>query len=184
MKAQMLTQMRKSVDVEKMPSVRVRPTLRVELKHRVMNCKVREGTNQKGELDLQKLNSIVLETMRKSKRAGLGGENRQMHLIESCHRELSQCKNLSEISKSIDKATSQILKRARTRKSGRSGRSEATDDENLQSKVASKVVIQENDYSETPLMQDQEEQESPGGSPHSPKPRRDSLYPKKQYIMK
>ena len=36
-----LHKLKKSVEIEKMPSVRVRPTLRVELKHRVMNCKMK-----------------------------------------------------------------------------------------------------------------------------------------------
>ena len=36
----MQRQLRKCVEVQKMPSVRVRPTLRVEMKHRVMNCKL------------------------------------------------------------------------------------------------------------------------------------------------
>jgi len=36
----MVRQLQKSVNIEKMPSVRVRPTLRVELKHRIMNCKM------------------------------------------------------------------------------------------------------------------------------------------------
>ena len=89
-----------------MPNVRVRPTLRVELKHRVMNAKLKDNICRQGNLDLQKLNSVVLESLRRSKRAGLGGENRQIQLIESCHNEISQCKNLSEISKSIDRATS------------------------------------------------------------------------------
>ena len=40
LKSTMLKQLKKSIDVEKMPSVRVRPTLRAELKHRVMICKV------------------------------------------------------------------------------------------------------------------------------------------------
>lgn len=36
----MVRQLKKNVNIEKMPSVRVRPTLRVELKHRIMNCKL------------------------------------------------------------------------------------------------------------------------------------------------
>ena len=42
LKSRMMKQLKKSVEVEKMPSVRVRPTLRVELKHRVLKCKIPE----------------------------------------------------------------------------------------------------------------------------------------------
>jgi hypothetical protein len=40
LRSTMITQLQKNVHVEKMPSVRVRPTLRVELKHRVLNQKI------------------------------------------------------------------------------------------------------------------------------------------------
>ena len=39
-KSAMLRQLKKSVEIEKMPSVRVRPTLKVEMKQRVLNCKI------------------------------------------------------------------------------------------------------------------------------------------------
>ena len=58
-RSQMIKQLKKSVDVEKMPSVRVRPTLRVELKHRVLNCKMAE--NKKMEpINIDNLNQKVL----------------------------------------------------------------------------------------------------------------------------
>ena len=65
-------QLRKSIDVQKMPSVRVRPTLRVEMKHRVMNCKVRDKSPTK-ELNIDQLNESVLKSLRKSRRSKLGG---------------------------------------------------------------------------------------------------------------
>ena len=53
----MMNQLKKSVEVEKMPSVRVRPTLRVELKHRVLKCKIDEDDKKKEEpIDLNGLN--------------------------------------------------------------------------------------------------------------------------------
>ena len=60
-----------------MPSVRVRPTLRVELKHRIMNCKL---PSQKKELEenkvgavanIENLNDKVLKAMQN--RANIGG---------------------------------------------------------------------------------------------------------------
>ena len=45
LKSTLMKQLKKSVQVEKMPSVRVRPTLRVELKHRVLNCKMTSSTS-------------------------------------------------------------------------------------------------------------------------------------------
>jgi len=57
-----------------MPSVRVRPTLRVELKHRVMNCEIPDSAPTE-PIDIERLNEKVLGVMRKSKRAGLGGDN-------------------------------------------------------------------------------------------------------------
>lgn len=55
----MIKQLKKSVDVEKMPSVRVRPTLRVELKHRVLNCKIPDD-NKAEPIDIDNLNEKVL----------------------------------------------------------------------------------------------------------------------------
>lgn len=74
-------QVRKSVEVQKMPSVRVRPTLRVEMKHRVMNCKLSTAGKpaskaKRGEFNLEQLNESVLKSLRDSKRSGLGGQNR------------------------------------------------------------------------------------------------------------
>ena len=57
MKSQMVSQLRKSVQVELMPSVRVRPTLRVELKHRLMNQRLpAQATHEQNVLDLSQLN--------------------------------------------------------------------------------------------------------------------------------
>ena len=106
----MMTQLKKSVEVEKMPSVRVRPTLRVELKHRVLKCKIDEedGSSSKKKksepIDINSLNQQVLQAMRRSKRANMGGENEQVNLIESCQDEISNCRNLDEIRRSLETA--------------------------------------------------------------------------------
>ena len=52
----MLKQLQKSVEVEKMPSVRVRPTLRVELKHRVLKCKIPDAAKLEDPIDIDNLN--------------------------------------------------------------------------------------------------------------------------------
>ena len=96
LKSTMIKQLKKSVDVQKMPSVRVRPTLKVELKHRVMNCKI-PTENIKEPIKIDQLNESVLTALRKSKRAGLGAENTQVKMIETCQNEISKCKNLDEI---------------------------------------------------------------------------------------
>ena len=69
-----MKQLKKSVEVEKMPSVRVRPTLRVELKHRVLNCKIPDDEKTQ-PIDIENLNEKVLKAMRKSKRANMGLES-------------------------------------------------------------------------------------------------------------
>ena len=94
-----------------MPSVRVRPTLRVELKHRVMNCKIpaTNNNNTHGSIDIEKLNESVLNDMRKSKRKGLGAENAQKQMMKVAQSEISKCKNLDEIRMSIEAGTSQAL---------------------------------------------------------------------------
>ena len=79
----MMRQLKKSVEIEKMPSVRVRPTLKVELKHRVMNCKVPSQPPSEA-INMSTLNEKVLEAMKKSKRANLGGDNTQMQILKSC----------------------------------------------------------------------------------------------------
>ena len=71
-----------------MPSVRVRPTLRVELKQRVMNCKFPQ-TTKSDSINMQELTETVLDTMKRSKRANMGGETKQVGLIESCQNEIS-----------------------------------------------------------------------------------------------
>ena len=42
--------------------------------------------------------------MRRSKRANMGGENEQVNLIESCQNEISNCRNLEEIRRSLETA--------------------------------------------------------------------------------
>lgn len=59
----MVRQLKKNVNIEKMPSVRVRPTLRVELKHRIMNCKLPSNLRDAETLDINSLNNTVLEAM-------------------------------------------------------------------------------------------------------------------------
>ena len=58
-----------------MPSVRVRPTLRVELKHRIMNCKIpkqrKDEEETKGFSNIDTLNERVLRAMQN--RANIGG---------------------------------------------------------------------------------------------------------------
>ena len=46
--------------MEKMPSVRVRPTLRVELKHRVLKCKIDEedGSSKKKKSEPIDINGL------------------------------------------------------------------------------------------------------------------------------
>ena len=74
LKSSMLNQLKRSIDVEKMPSVRVRPTLRAELKHRVMICKVPESAKTKDEsINIETLTETVLDVMKRSKRANMGG---------------------------------------------------------------------------------------------------------------
>jgi len=78
-KSAMLKQLKKSVQIQKMPSVRVRPTLKVEMKHRVLNCKIPATTKSKSKddgVDINALNETVLSAMRNSKRANLGGEKK------------------------------------------------------------------------------------------------------------
>lgn len=77
----MLQKLKKSVEIEKMPSVRVRPTLRVEMKHRVMNCKLKGQQKKNQPINVDLLNDQVLNAVRKSKRANLGGEHEQFHMI-------------------------------------------------------------------------------------------------------
>lgn len=80
----MQKQIMKSIEVQKMPSVRVRPTLHVEMKHRVMNCKLpnssaaattTEKPQNNHELNIDQLNEQVLKSLKNSKRSGLGGPN-------------------------------------------------------------------------------------------------------------
>ena len=97
----MLKQLKKSIDIEKMPSVRVRPTLRVELKHRVMNCKVPQ-TTKADSINIQTLTETVIDAMKRRKRANMGGESKQASLIKLCQNEISKCKNLEEIRHSLD----------------------------------------------------------------------------------
>ena len=52
----MMKQLKRSVEVEKMPSVRVRPTLRVELKHRVLKCKMPDEDEKEDPIDINSLN--------------------------------------------------------------------------------------------------------------------------------
>ena len=70
----MKRQLQKSVGIEKMPSVRVRPTLRVELKHRIMNCKLPKQSKEEsknGFANIDSLNEQVLKAMQN--RANIGG---------------------------------------------------------------------------------------------------------------
>lgn len=98
-----MKQLRKSVEVEKMPSVRVRPTLRVELKNRVLNCKLPLDKNSKHEpININDLNEKVLSAMRRSKRANMGSEHSQVNLMKSCEDEISRCKNLDEIRRNLE----------------------------------------------------------------------------------
>ena len=98
-----MKQLKKSVEIEKMPSVRVRPTLRVELKHRVLNCKLPSNTNSKHEpININELNEKVLYAMRRSKRANMGSEHSQVNLMKLCEDEISRCKNLDEIRRNLE----------------------------------------------------------------------------------
>ena len=114
----MMTQLQKNIDVEKMPSVRVRPTLRVELKHRVLNQKIPKKKKKVDQaedhiLNFEELNEQVILAMKKSKRANIGGESNQLELIERCQTEIAKCKNLDEIRKSIDAASIVQIKKNR-----------------------------------------------------------------------
>ena len=75
LKTSMMKQLKKSIDVEKMPSVRVRPTLRAELKQRVMICKVPESPTEADteSINIETLTETVLDVMKRSKRANMGG---------------------------------------------------------------------------------------------------------------
>ena len=75
LKTSMMKQLKKSIDVEKMPSVRVRPTLRAELKHRVMICKVPQSPTEADpeSINIETLTETVLDVMKRSKRANMGG---------------------------------------------------------------------------------------------------------------
>ena len=67
-----------------MPSVRVRPTLRVELKHRIMNCKLPHRLDQEDDmLDMNSLNDKVLQAMQN--RSNIGGFATQSELLEQTH---------------------------------------------------------------------------------------------------
>ena len=71
--------------------MRVRPTLRVELKHRVMKCEVPQTTknDKNDQLNFQKLTDTVIDAMKKSKRANIGSKHDQVNLLESCKEEIS-----------------------------------------------------------------------------------------------
>lgn len=80
----MVRQLKKNVDIAKMPSVRVRPTLRVELKHRIMNCKLPNRLDQEDDmLDMNSLNDKVLQAMQN--RSNIGGFATQSELLEQTH---------------------------------------------------------------------------------------------------
>ena len=121
MKKTMVRQLKKSVEVEKMPSVRVRPTLKVEMKHRVMKVKMprtvhdmaKEMTSSgafspskpisKDELiDMTDLEDRVLKAVKNSKRANIGGDNAQMEMIENCRKEIASSLNLDQIRRSLE----------------------------------------------------------------------------------
>ena len=75
--------MKRSIDIERMPSVRVRPTLRNELKHRVMICKVPQTQTAKNEkLNMKTLNNTVIDAMERSKRTNIGRKDEQESLIK------------------------------------------------------------------------------------------------------
>ena len=84
----MMRQLKKSVEVEKMPSVRVRPTLKNEVKQRVMKVKMPDEAKDE-MINLEDLEDRVLMSVKKSKRANIGGENYQMELIENCRKEIA-----------------------------------------------------------------------------------------------
>ena len=84
-----------------MPSVRVRPTLKNEVKQRVMKVKMPDDAKDE-MINLEDLEDRVLMSVKKSKRANIGGENYQMELIENCRKEIAQSLNLDEIRKSLD----------------------------------------------------------------------------------
>ena len=84
----MMRQLKKSVEVEKMPSVRVRPTLKNEVKQRVMKVKMPDDAKDE-MINLEDLEDRVLMSVKKSKRANIGGENYQMELIENCRKEIA-----------------------------------------------------------------------------------------------
>ena len=88
LKTTMMRQLKKSVEVEKMPSVRVRPTLKNEVKQRVMKVKMPDEAKDE-MINLEDLEDRVLMSVKKSKRANIGGENYQMELIENCRKEIA-----------------------------------------------------------------------------------------------
>ena len=88
LKTTMMRQLKKSVEVEKMPSVRVRPTLKNEVKQRVMKVKMPDDAKDE-MINLEDLEDRVLMSVKKSKRANIGGENYQMELIENCRKEIA-----------------------------------------------------------------------------------------------
>ena len=51
---------------------------------------------------MESLTETVLEAMKRSKRANMGGETKQINMIKSCQNEISECKNLDEIRHSLD----------------------------------------------------------------------------------
>ena len=71
-----------------MPSVRVRPTLKNEVKQRVMKVKMPDDAKDE-MINLEDLEDRVLMSVKKSKRANIGGENYQMELIENCRKEIA-----------------------------------------------------------------------------------------------
>ena len=61
--------------------MRVRPTLRNELKHRVMICKVPQ-TAKNEKLNMKTLNNTVIDAMERSKRTNIGRKDEQESLIK------------------------------------------------------------------------------------------------------
>ena len=101
-----------------MPSVRVRPTLKVEMKHRVMKVKMpltRPAPSTRGAacspgrssskdelINLHDLEDRVLKAVKNSKRANIGGDNAQLEMIESCRKEIASSLNLDQIRRSLE----------------------------------------------------------------------------------
>ena len=96
----MVRQLKKNVKIEKMPSVKVRPTLRVELKHRVMNCKLPQNLKEPEKLDMDSLNKKVLNALHS--RANVVGATTQSEMLMQTHKEISMSKNLEEIKTSLE----------------------------------------------------------------------------------